>query len=214
MDAQNIIITCVIGYLLGSIQPAYLIGKLKGIDIREHGSKNAGAANTSMTLGWGLGFLTALLDILKAAAAVHLVRCFLTHETFNLLTPENFMFLPFLGGAMAVLGHNYPFYMKFKGGKGTACAMGLMFGFDPLWGLIMIATLMLSTIITNYLVIGTVNIYLVMMYRSIFEYGSTEIIVASALLMVLGLYKHRKNFIRIVNGTEKTFRGEWNKKKD
>ena len=144
MDAQSIIVTCVIGYLMGTIQPAYLIGKLKGIDIREHGSKNAGAANTSMTLGWGLGFLTALLDILKAAAAVHLVRCFLTSEPFNLITPESFTFLPFLGGAMAVLGHNYPFYMKFKGGKGTACAMGLMFGFDPLWGLIMIATLMLQ----------------------------------------------------------------------
>ena len=207
MDAQNIIITCVIGYLMGSIQPAYLIGKLKGIDIREHGSKNAGAANTSMTLGWGLGFLTALLDILKAAAAVHLVRCFLTSEPFNLITPESFTFLPFLGGAMAVLGHNYPFYMKFKGGKGTACAMGLMFGFDPLWGLIMIATLMLSTIITNYLVVGTVNIYLVMIYLAVFKYGQTEIIIISVLLGIQGFYKHRMNFKRILDGSEPTFRG-------
>ena len=214
METQSIIIACVIGYLLGSIQPAYFLGKLKGMDIREHGSKNAGAANTSMTLGWGLGFLTAVIDILKATAAVHIVKCCMLGEPFSLTSPESFTILPFLAGALAVVGHNYPFYMKFKGGKGTASAMGLMLGFDPMWGLVMILTLFLSTIITNYLVIGTLNIYLVMMYRSIFEYGSTEIIVISALLMTLGLYKHRNNFIRIANGTEKTFRGEWNKKKD
>tara|TARA_Y100001936_G_scaffold189177_1_gene187629 strand:- start:779 stop:1423 length:645 start_codon:yes stop_codon:yes gene_type:complete len=214
MDALSIILTCLIGYLMGTIQPAYFLGKMKGIDIREHGSKNAGAANTSMTLGWSLGFLTALLDILKATVAVHLVRCLVVCEPFNLLCPESYTFLPFLGGAMAVIGHNYPFYMKFKGGKGTASAMGLMLGYDPMWGLIMILTLFLSTIITNYLVIGTVNIYLVMMYRAIFEYPSTEIIITSLFLMALGLYKHRKNFLGIMNGTEKTFRGEWNKNKD
>ena len=213
MEVQQILITCIIGYLLGSIQPAFFLGKLKGIDIREHGSKNAGAANTSMTLGWGLGFLTAVFDILKATAAVHIVRCCILGEAFSLTAPGSFTLLPFLGGAMAVVGHNYPFYMNFKGGKGTASAMGIMLGFDPAWGLIMILTLFLSTIITNYLVIGTVNIYLVMIYRSVFEYGSMEITILSALLMALGIYKHRMNFIGIYNGTESTFRGEWNKKK-
>lgn len=214
MEVQNILITCVIGYLLGSIQPAFFLGKLKGIDIREHGSKNAGAANTSMTLGWGLGFLTAVLDILKATAAVHIVRCCILGEAFSMTSPGSFTFLPFLGGAMAVVGHNYPFYMNFNGGKGTASAMGIMLGFDPAWGLIMILTLFLSTLVTNYLVMGTVNIYLVMIYRSVSEYGSMEITILSILLMALGVYKHRANFIGIYNGTEKTFRGEWNKKKD
>ena len=159
MEFQSILITCLIGYLIGSIQPAYFLGKLKGVDIREHGSKNAGAANTSMTLGWGLGFLTALI------------------------------------------------------GKGTASAMGIMIGFEPVWGLIMLLTIFLSTIITNYLVSGTVAIYIVMLYRAVTEYGSMEITIVSILLMALGLYKHRTNFIGIYNGTESTFRGEWNKKK-
>ena len=213
MEIQSIFITCLIGYLIGSIQPAYFLGKLKGVDIREHGSKNAGAANTSMTLGWGLGFLTALVDILKAAVAVHIVRYYILGLPLNIISPDNFTFLPFLAGAMAVIGHNYPFYMNFDGGKGTASAMGIMIGFEPVWGLIMLLTIFLSTIITNYLVSGTVAIYIVMLYRAITEYGSMEITIVSILLMALGLYKHRTNFIGIYNGTESTFRGEWNKKK-
>ena len=103
MEIQIILITCLIGYLIGSIQPAYFLGKLKGVDIREHGSKNAGAANTSMTLGWGFGFLTAIIDILKAAVAVHIVRCCVLGLPLNIISPDSFTFLPFLGGNFSVL---------------------------------------------------------------------------------------------------------------
>ena len=207
METQNIILVCVIGYLIGSIQPSYLIGKLKGIDIREHGSKNAGAANITMNFGWAVGIFTGILDMLKAAVAVHLVKYFITLEPFNLLAADSFNTLPFLAGAFAVIGHNYPFYMNFKGGKGTASAIGLMIGFDPLWGVILIAVIILSTIITNYLVVGTVNIYLVMIYLAVFKYAQTEIIIMSILLGILGIYKHRMNFKRILDGSEPTFRG-------
>ena len=114
---------------------------------------------------------------------------------------------PFLAGALVVIGHNYPFYMNFKGGKGTASAIGLMIGFDPLWGVIMISVIILSTIITNYLVAGTVSIYLVMIYLAVFKYAQTEIIIMSVLLGILGIYKHRMNFKRILDGSEPTFRG-------
>ena len=194
MDLQSIFIASAIGYVIGCIQPSYFIGKMKGIDIREHGSKNAGAA----TLGWALGVFTGVFDVLKATFCV-----LITAYIFK--SPE-FSFLPFLSGAMAIIGHNYPFYMGFNGGKGTASVIGIMFGFDLMWGFIMLAVIILSTLITNYLVVGTVNIYLVLMYLALYKYTSPEILYVSLFLSILGIYKHRQNLVRIKNGTEPTFR--------
>jgi len=192
-------IVILLGYLMGSFQPAFFIGKLKGIDIREHGSKNAGAANTTMTLGWVLGILTGCIDVLKATFTIYLVS--------NLYpSSELYPVLPFLGGVMVVIGHNYPFYMSFDGGKGTASAIGIILGYDFYMGLLMIGVMILSTLITNYLVVGTINIYLVMIYLAIFKYGQVKVICLSIFLGILGIYKHRKNFVRIKNGTEPTFR--------
>jgi len=153
-----------------------------------------------MTLGWALGILTALIDVLKATFVVYL---------FTSLYPSTdpYPILPFLAGTMAVIGHNYPFYMNFNGGKGTASAIGMILGYDIYMGLMMVAVIIASTIITNYLVVGTVNIYLVMIYLSIFKYQSMELIILSVFLGILGVYKHRMNFVRIKNGTEPTFRG-------
>ena len=198
MDLQSIFIASAIGYVIGCIQPSYFIGKMKGIDIREHGSKNAGAANTTMTLGWALGVFTGVFDVLKATFCV-----LITAYIFK--SPE-FSFLPFLSGAMAIMGHNYPFYMGFDGGKGTASIIGIMFGFDLIWGFIMLAVIILSTLITNYLVVGTVNIYLVLMYLALYKYTSPEILYVSLFLSILGIYKHRQNLVRIKNGTEPTFK--------
>lgn len=153
-----------------------------------------------MTLGWGFGILTGVIDVLKATFAVYL---FLDLYPSSTLYP----ILPFLAGTMAVIGHNYPFYMNFDGGKGTASAIGIILGYDLYMGLLMVAVIILSTVITNYLVIGTVNIYLVMIYLSIFKYQTIEITILSIFLAILGIYKHRANFIRIKQGTEPTFRG-------
>ena len=200
MELYSIIIACFIGYMIGCIQPAFFIGKIKGIDIREHGSKNAGAANTTITIGWGWGFFTAVFDILKATACVLFI---------SYLYPDNeaYSLLPFLGGAVSVLGHNYPFYMGFKGGKGTASGIGIILGYDPYWGLAMVGILILSTVVTNYLVVGTVNIHLAMLYLSVFKYNNIWIILVVIFLTALSVFKHWENFKRIKNGTEPTFRG-------
>ncbi len=200
MELYSVLITCLIGYMIGSIQPAFFIGKIKGIDIREHGSKNAGAANTTITIGWGWGFFTAVFDILKATACVLFI---------SYLYPNNeaYSLLPFLGGAASILGHNYPFYMGFKGGKGTASAIGIILGYDPYWGFAMVGILILSTVVTNYLVVGTVNIHLTMLYLSVFKYDNIWIVVIVVLLTALSIFKHWENFVRIKNGTESTFRG-------
>ena len=207
MDYQDIIITCVIGYVVGTLQPAFYLGKLRGIDIREHGSKNAGAANTSLIMGKTLGIITALIDILKATFTVWIIGYLQTAGYIFSESEAAYNLLPFLGGAISVLGHNYPFYMGFKGGKGTACVLGMMVGYDPYWGLGMIAVMLLSTIVSNYVVIGTVNIYIVIICLTYFKYESYELLGISVLLATLGIYKHRMNFVRIMKGTETTFRG-------
>ena len=199
MDLQSIFIASAIGYIVGCIQPSYFIGKMKGIDIREHGSKNAGAANTTMTLGWALGLFTGVFDVLKATFCVVI--------TAYIFKSPDFSFLPFLSGAMAVIGHNYPFYMGFNGGKGTASVIGILLAFDPMWGLVMLGVIISSTLITNYLVVGTINIYFVLMYLALYKYtASPEILYVSLFLSILGVYKHRQNLVRIKNKTEPTFR--------
>ena len=198
MEIQSILVASILGYVVGCIQPSYFIGKIKGIDIREHGSKNAGAANTTMTLGWAFGGFTAIFDVLKATFCVVL--------TASIYSTPDFHYLPFLSGAMSVIGHNYPFYMGFDGGKGTASVIGMMIGFDPIWGWIMVAVIFSSMVITNYLVIGTVNNYIVLTALCLLKYTSPEVLGIALFLSILGIYKHRRNLVRIKNGTEPTFR--------
>ena len=121
--------TILIGYLLGCFQASYFISKyFHGFDIRNKGTGNAGASNVVATLGWKTGFITAVIDVLKASTAVWII---------NALFPEstNLIFLKYLAGCSAVIGHIFPFFMNFKGGKGLASFMGLLFGINPILGI-------------------------------------------------------------------------------
>jgi len=108
-----------LGYLLGSISPAYFLGKwLKKIDIREHGTKNAGTENVKKTLGLGPAIITGAFDLSKGLLAMLIASFFISD-----------LFIVFLAGLMAIVGHIFPFYLKFKGGQGQATAVGLLFYF-------------------------------------------------------------------------------------
>ena len=114
-----------IGYFCGCFPTGYMVGKSKGIDIRKHGSGNPGAPNTLRTLGWGPAALTFFGDCAKTILAIVLAS-FLLHRTGFEMT-----LLELYAGIGAVLGHNFPFYFKFKGGKGIACTAGLAFALFP-----------------------------------------------------------------------------------
>ena len=119
MIYTQIFLSMLIGYLLGCIQSAYILGRLAGkIDIREHGSGNAGASNITSTLGLKFGVIVGLVDILKGFFAVQIVRW---------IYPGN-LELAYLAGLMAIVGHMFPFFLKFRGGKGVATLAGMMFG--------------------------------------------------------------------------------------
>ena len=137
----SIFLCCVIGYLLGNLSPAYLLGKRKGYDVRVDGSGNVGATNAFILLGKNAFFLTAVLDILKACAAWHLCR---------LLFPALSVAGP-LGGTACVLGHLYPVLLGFHGGKGLAAMGGVILAWNWKWFLLLLAAAILLAFSTHYL---------------------------------------------------------------
>jgi len=181
-----------LGYLLGCSSMAYYIGLAKKKDIRTAGSGNLGASNAMVQLGWRAGILVGVHDIGKAFLAVLAAK---------LLCPE----LPLIGasaGVACVLGHMYPFYLKFQGGKGFAAYLGMTLALNWRFALVVMLIVVLVTLITDYIVVGTVTTVL-----SVPAYlGWTErspwlffvLFIASAVI----LWKHRENYVRIYRGTE------------
>ena len=189
---MNYIIATFMGYLLGCSSMSFYLSKIHGVDIRSHGSKNLGASNTMILMGWKAGILVAVHDIIKAALAVIFAQ---------MLFPE----VPFIGavaGVASVYGHIFPFYLKFKGGKGFASYVGMTLALNWKFALILIVVVALITLITDYIVIGTfTTIASVPLYM-----GFTNHNYILALILLVGtaviLYKHRENITKLKNGTE------------
>jgi glycerol-3-phosphate acyltransferase PlsY len=189
------IVSVLIGYLLGCSSMALYIGKLKNVDVRKNGTGNLGASNAMMLMGWGAGVLTAFHDIGKAVLAVWLCRR---------LFPE----VPYIGlvaGVGAVLGHNFPFYLRFKGGKGLAAFWGMTLMINWKFALAVALGITLITLITDYIFLGTIAAAIAV---PIFVYfilgGAAAAIVGAASVCIIA--RHKDNFIRLKNGTEKGFR--------
>lgn len=196
MNIQSIFTVIIVGYFLGCVQPAYIIGRLiKNIDIRKYGSNNAGASNATIVLGWKYGIFVGFIDIAKAITAVLIVK----HSYIN---SSDLHFLMYLTGAFVILGHNYPFYMRFKGGKGTASSIGMLIALDIRIALISVLIILAVTAITDYIALGTI----VMMAgfcicTLLFNYGTNPLAV-SVLLGSLSLYNHLPNLKRILKRQE------------
>ena len=135
------IICILIGYVFGLFQTGYFYGMTKHVDIRKHGSGNAGTTNALRTLGWTAGVITFIGDCLKCVLAVVVV-----HLLFG--QNENIALLSMYAGMGAVLGHNFPFYLKFKGGKGIAATAGLVLSTNPIMFLI-VALIFAAIVLTT-----------------------------------------------------------------
>jgi len=187
-----------IGYLLGNIQAGYLLGKLlKKVDIRTLGQGNAGASNAVESLGWKFGVLVALIDILKGVAAILLVK-FMFSVGFN----KEGALLLYTTGYFAILGHIYPFYMKFKGGKGAATLIGLLLGMNPVYGIIAMFILAGVTFATDYIAIGTLSLLFYVLFMTIFKDLGLWPIMITIAGGLLSIWLHLPNFRRIQNGQE------------
>ena len=141
--AWKILLCILFGYLIGGINPSYIIGRLRGFDIRKKGSGNAGASNAVIVMGKAIGIGSAIFDILKATAAYWLALFIFTDLTY---AAE-------IAGVACILGHMFPVYMKFRGGKGLACLGGVLLAMDWRFFLAILATEILLCILVNYICI-------------------------------------------------------------
>ena len=195
---QDFFLVIALGYLLGNFQTSYILGKLiKKVDIRTLGKGNAGASNTVESFGWLFGFIVAFLDAFKGLLAILLVQHF-----FNVSLDAQGAPLLYLAGYSAILGHIFPFFMNFKGGKGTATLVGMMVGLNPLFGMAGIVVIMAITFITDYVAIGTVGLLVWMIAGTIyFDIGIIPVLFALGGAL-LSIYLHLPNFKRIKNKDE------------
>lgn len=203
------LLSIVMGYLFGCIHGSQIVGKIKKVDIKNSGVKNAGASNTTILLGWKFGIIVALIDIFKAIIPIFILRFILKDSPLDDYT---YHFLLYLSGAFAIIGHNYPVTMGFKGGKGTASLVGMLLVLDWKIGLIAILSLVLITFLTDYLVIGVFVMYLlfsVLTYFFDMGFGAT---VVAIFLTLLSTYKHMENYKRIKDKTEKRISSMFKKK--
>lgn len=189
-------VSVLLGYLLGCSNMALYLSKISRVDIRKGGSGNLGASNVTMQLGWGAGALTAVHDIGKAVLAVALAR---------MLFPEA-AYAGVLAGVASVLGHMFPFYLKFRGGKGFASYLGVILALNWKFALVILVLVAVVTIITDYIVAGTtLTILASPVYLGITGGWLAALILCVATAVIL--YKHRMNYVRIYRGTEPGLRG-------
>lgn len=204
------IICIAIGYLLGMFQTGYIYGKLHHVDIRQHGSGNAGATNTLRTLGWKAGLVTFLGDLGKAMLAM-LIGWLLFREKY----PDGVKLLEMYAGYGAVLGHNFPVYLRFKGGKGIACTAGFILAFYPLMAPLCLLLFMVVVAATKYVSLGSILV-MACYFAELVAFGQLghldvkpqllpETYVVGALFSLMGIWRHRENIKRLLAGTENKF---------
>lgn len=201
------LVCLILGYVCGLFQTGYIYGRLHHVDIRNHGSGNAGTTNALRTLGWKAGVITFLGDSLKCVLAV-----WVAYMIYGKTHSQMFELLAMYAGIGAVLGHNFPFYLKFKGGKGIAATAGLLLAVNPKVALVAMLTFIVVVGVTRYVSLGSIILVVIFGIGMVVQgeiFGTTltqsqqyELYVLSAFLVILAVYKHRENIKRLCNGTE------------
>ncbi len=212
------LICLIIGYVLGNFQTAYLYGKMKGIDIREHGSGNAGTTNTLRVLGRKAGAVVFIGDILKCAVAVWITKLLFGDSHADII-----YILTLYAALGTILGHNYPALLGFKGGKGMACTAGLMIFYHP-W-MCAVAVIVFATVFftTHYVSLGSLLVYLgfVITMAALCFTGAlgvltgaqiVEMMIISLFMAAMAYVRHWQNIKRLLAGTEsKTYLSKKNR---
>lgn len=204
------LICLVIGYIFGLFQTGYIYGKMNGIDIRQHGSGNAGTTNALRTMGAKAGIITLVGDAMKCILVVALVKMIFAETAADML--------PLLGlyaGFGAVLGHNYPFYLKFKGGKGIASTFGLVLATDFEMALVCAIVFLTILAITRYVSVGSMILAVTFLIQLVVlgqlgEFGIAqnflvEMYGIGLLFVISAIFQHRENIKRLKAGTENKF---------
>jgi acyl phosphate:glycerol-3-phosphate acyltransferase len=193
----KIILCLIFGYLFGCFSTGYFVGKMNKVDIRKYGSGNVGTTNALRTLGAKAGAITLLGDALKAVIPIVLVRLLFFPDY------DHVELLALYTGLGVVFGHNYPVWLKFKGGKGIAATGGAMAAFDPLIIPIGLPLFILVVAITRYVSLGSLFIAVLFpIWIAIRHPGDIHMLIVALVFMASAFIKHRSNIKRLMNGTE------------
>lgn len=192
MNVFRYALVLLLAYSMGCSSMALYVSKYKKVDIRKAGSGNLGASNTMVLLGWKAAILVGLHDIGKAVLAVVLAK---------LLCPEQPL-IQAAAGVACVLGHMFPFYLRFKGGKGFASYLGMTFALNWKFALIVLIAVIIVTLVSDYIVAGTMTTIIVV--PAYMGYASRSLPLAAILCIATAamLIKHKDNYVRLLNGTE------------
>lgn len=192
MNRLSYLLVILAAYALGCSNMALYLAKLKKVDLRGGGSRNPGASNATILMGWKAGVLVAVHDAGKALLAVILAKLFFPDAQY----------IGALAGTAAVLGHIWPLPMKFRGGKGFASYVGMTLALNWKLGLIIIGLIVLVTVITDYIVAGTTTT--ILLVPTYLGWAHQNVLLACILLVgtAVILFKHRENYVRIAKGTE------------
>jgi glycerol-3-phosphate acyltransferase PlsY len=196
------LIAALLGYLLGCSHMAYWLGLIKKVDIRENGTGNLGASNAAVVLGWGAAVIVAVHDIGKAAMSVVLVK---------LLFPD-LEYVGAVAGVAAVLGHIFPFYLKFKGGKGLASFLGLTAALNWKVGIAIVLLLVIVTVVTDFVSLASLSVSVAAPVAIWLITGKFIVPLILCVATAVMIFKHVENIQRMLNKTEiglrSTIKGE------
>ncbi len=202
------VICLILGYAFGLFQTGYFIGRMNGIDIRTTGSKNAGTTNVLRTLGTKAGLIVFAGDALKCILAIVIVRLIFRGSCGDYLP-----LLEIYTGAGVVVGHNFPFFMKFRGGKGIAATGGMIIAFDALCTALGLLAFFGAFLTTHYVSLGSLLVYAgfmieVVVLGQLGHFGMTqpylnEMYIVVFLMTIMAYWKHKENIKRLLTGTER-----------
>ncbi len=191
-----IVLTCAISYLLGCLNAAYFYSmNVKKTDIREYGSGNAGSTNILRVFGLKSALPVFAVDVLKAVAAIRLSIWITGGNPIAVI----------LSGLFVILGHNWPIFMQYRGGKGVASSLGIMFALDYRVALILLCVAVLTMLISRMVSLGSVVGLTVAPFVMWGINGKIEYIIMAAVLAAMGIFQHRTNLVRIAKGEENKF---------
>ena len=187
----KLVLCLIFGYLFGSLNFAIIYSKLRGDDIRNHGSGNAGATNVLRTYGKGPAAIVFILDILKGVIAIAVTRIFSESTLLDCCAA--------LG---AVLGHNFPVYYGFKGGKGVSTSLAVLLTLHYPTALVAMATFIIVVILTKYVSLSSILAAVAAIIASFVFFQIDVFSIFCTIIGLLCIYRHRSNIARLINGTE------------
>lgn len=194
---MELFICSFIGYLIGSLSPSALLSKIKGHDLRENGTGNLGATNTMLNFGFRYGVLVMLIDALKAVVAMSIA---------SRLFPESSL-APLLTGLFSAIGHMYPFYMNFRGGKGLAAFGGCILAYDPHMFLFLFILCWVMMLLTNHSVAVPITSSALFAILTTWKTRSLAVFLITSAFSLIIIHRHQDNIKMVLDGDDADIRG-------